>query len=76
MISYYQAVLMGFSIIIAAIIGLITFRKIMPAYQPFFYFVWFDLLNHILSILLNEIGWGNTVNSNIAVLIESLLFLQ
>ena len=75
MISYYQAVMMGYSIIIAAVIGLISFRKILPSYQPFFYFIWFDLLNHTLSVIFNETIGFNTVNSNIAVLIESFLFI-
>lgn len=73
---YDIAVLFGYSVAIAAVIGLVRFRKIIPAYQPFFIIMWLGLLNHSASIIFNETTGTNAVNSNIYVLLESLLYLQ
>ena len=75
MLPYKVAVIIGYSILIPAIIGLIRFRKIIPAYQPFIYYCLLDAVNHTLSIILIYRVHSNTVNSNIGVFIEALLFL-
>jgi len=73
--SYQTAVIIGYSILIPAVIGLIRFRKIQKAYQPFLIYCLLDLLNHTLSMLLISYQGSNTINSNVFVLIESLLFV-
>ena len=75
MLPYYVAVIIGYSIAIPAIIGLIRFSKISVAYQPFVYYCILDVLNHTLSAILIEVYHSNTINSNIFVLIEAILFL-
>ena len=72
---YYVAVILGFSIVIPATIGLIRFSKIEPAYQPFIIYCLLDVLNHALSAVLIEVYHSNTINSNIFVLIEASLYL-
>jgi hypothetical protein len=72
---YYVAVILGFSIVIPAAIGLIRFSKIDTAYQPFIIYCVLDVLNHTLSTWLIEVFHSNTINSNIFVLIEAMLYL-
>ena len=72
---YYVAVIIGYSIAIPAIIGLIRFSKINAVYQPFIYYCILDVLNHTLSAILIKVYHSNTINSNIFVLIEAILFL-
>ena len=75
MLPYHVAVILGYSIAIAAVIGLIRFGKILPANQPFVFILWFGLLNHTLSVFFIHFFGNNSVNSNIYVLAESLLYL-
>ena len=72
---YYVAVVIGYSIGIPAIIGLIRFSKITTEYRPFIYYCVLDVLNHTLSTILIRIYHNNIINSNIFVFIEALLFL-
>ena len=73
MSTYSIVILFSFSISIAAIIGLIRFRKINPAYYPFLYCIWIGLLNEIVSYIITHNKHSNAINNNIYVLIESLL---
>jgi len=66
--------LFSFSISIAAIIGLIRYRKINPVYYPFLYCVWIAFLNEILGYFLIYSGRHNAINNNIYVLAEAMLF--
>lgn len=75
MLPYYVAVGLGYSIVIAAAIGLIRFKNILPAYRPFIYIIWLGFLDHNLSVILNETIRNNAVNSNIYVFLESVLYL-
>jgi len=72
---YYVAVILGYSIAIAAAIGLICFKKIRPAYQPFIFLICLSLFNHTLSFFMVEYVGSNTINANIYVLFDSLLYL-
>ena len=72
---YYVAVILGYSIVIPATIGLIRLPVINRMYQPFIIYCVLDLLNHTLSAVLIERYHSNTINSNIFVLIEVVLFL-
>lgn len=47
----------------------------MDSYQPFIFILWLGFLDHTLSVILNETIRNNAVNSNIYVLLESLLYL-
>jgi hypothetical protein len=75
MLPYHVAVILGYSILIPAIIGLIRFSKINTAYQPFILFCVLDVLNHTLSVVLINVYHANTINSNIFILIEAILFV-
>jgi hypothetical protein len=70
---YYVAVILGFSIIIPATIGLIRLPIIERVHRPFIIYCILDLLNHTLSAVLIEMYGSNTINSNIFVLIEAIL---
>ena len=62
-----------FSIGIAAIIGVVRFNRINPAYYPFVYLCWLAFTNEIISYLLLYTGQYNSLNNNIYVLFESFL---
>jgi len=47
----------------------------MDSYQPFIFILCLDILNLTLSVILSETIRNNAVNSNIYVLLESLLYL-
>ena len=72
---YHVGIIIGYSIAIPASIGLIRFSKINEAYRPFIYYCLLDMLNHSLSYILIEAYHSNTINSNIFVLIEAILFV-
>lgn len=72
---YYFALAAGYAIVIAGVIGLIRFRKILPSYQPFIYFTWLSLLNDTISLVVNEVFRNNSINGNVYVLLEAFLFL-
>lgn len=73
--NYWLVVIFSFSIIIAATIGWVRFRKINPAYYPFIYCVWLAFLNEILSFIFAQTIRDNSVNNNLYALAESLLIV-
>ena len=75
MLPYYVSVGLGYSITIGAVIGLVRFNKVLSTYRPFIVLLWLGFINHTLSVILNEIIRNNSVNSNIYVLFESLIYL-
>jgi hypothetical protein len=75
MVSYYVSVGLGYSIAIAAVIGLISFNKLLPAYRPFIILLCLGFINHTLSVLFIETIRNNAINSNLYVLCESLIYL-
>jgi hypothetical protein len=66
--------ILSLSILIAGIIAIIRFGKISRMYYPFIFCVWAAGLNEILSCALMETGHHTTINNNIYVLIEAILF--
>ena len=72
---YWLTLISGYSMIIACIIGLVRFRAVPVAYQPFVYFTWLAFANDVLSSILVPIIHSNAVNSNVYVLVESLVLL-
>lgn len=74
--GFYQVTaIFGFSSVFAAILGLIRFRNAEPAYQPLIYIVCLGFLNHCLSVVMVHYFRSNTINGNIYVFIESLLYI-
>jgi len=63
----------SFSLVFAAVIGWIRFKKINPAYYPFLLCLWIGLVNEIISFIVIRNGKSNALNSNIYVLVESVL---
>jgi hypothetical protein len=72
---YRIEIIFGFSSCIAALIGLIRFRKILTAYQPFIFFTWLACMNDLLSMAMIKWYKSNATNGNIYVLLESLLLI-
>ena len=68
-------IVINFSIVIAAIIGVIRFKSVLAAYYPFLFLIWLGLLNETLSIILIYTVKSNAVNSNTFVLLEYALIL-
>jgi hypothetical protein len=68
--------LWGFSILIAAIIAIVRFHKISKLYWPFILCVWIASANEVLSYVLAINGYYTSVNNNIYVLTEALLFFM
>jgi len=71
--NYLLSELFSYSVGIGSIIGLIRIHKIDRAYIPFIVLLWAGLLNEVITtVLINRYG-SNAINSNIYVLVESLL---
>jgi small basic protein len=75
MINYELILIGSYSIVIAAIIGLIRFPKIHRAYQPFIFITLVAVLNEICSNLLIYFHRSNAPSTNIFGLIECILWL-
>ncbi len=72
---YQVAAILGFSIVFAAVLGLIRMKNSLPAYRPFLYIIWLACLNHPLSLVMVYYFKSNTANANIFVLLETLLYI-
>ena len=75
MISYNLILVCSYSIILAVIIGLIRFRKITGAYQPFIFITIAALINELASTLLILYYKSNAISVNILNISESLLWI-
>lgn len=75
MSAFQIASVIGYSIAIPAIIGLIRYREIDKTYQPFILYCILDVFNHSLSIILAYSRGNNALNSNVFVFIEAFLFI-
>jgi hypothetical protein len=73
--SFLLSAIWSLSIGIAAIIACWRFSVIHPVFRPFIFYVWLAFANEILSIILAKVIHTNAVNSNIYVLLESLLLV-
>lgn len=74
-ISFTIAVILSFSILIAAIISIIKFSRIRNTYRPFIYLVWIGGVNEIVSFLLIINRHYNIINSVVYGLCEAMLLL-
>lgn len=75
MTSFHITMLSGYTIVFAAVIGLVRYGRMVPSYQPFSVFAWVNLLNHSISLVSVWLFKTNAVNGNIYVLAEGLLLL-
>jgi hypothetical protein len=74
--SHTLVKILGFSILIPAVAGLIGVRKINPVYYPFLFCIWAGLINEAVSYtLIDQFHMSNAVNTNIYCLVESLLYV-
>jgi hypothetical protein len=69
----YLGYIFNFTILIGAIIGLIRFRRINPAFYPFLCIMWAGSINEITSTTVVFLGYYNIINFNFYNLVESLL---
>lgn len=75
MISFILDIVVNYSILIPAIIGIIRFKSIIREYRPFLFIIWLGVINETLSLIFIFTLGSNTVNSNIFVLLEYLLIV-
>lgn len=73
--SFFLNTIFSLSIGIAAIIGGVRFAKTDPAYHPFIILTWASFLNEIISFLVIKTGYSNAINTNLFLLLQSLLIL-
>lgn len=72
---YVLNLVASYSILLPAMIALLQFRKIAREYYPFVILLWAGLINEIVSTIASHQTGSNAINSNIYVLIESLLIV-
>src|SRR5665647_2019735 len=73
--NHSLVMILSFSIIVPAIIGIFRFRKLNQIYFPFLLCIWIGLLNELVSVLLIDFFHvSNSVNTDIYCLIEALLY--
>jgi len=73
--NFALASILSLSVGITAVIGLARFRKIEPDFYPFVVLIWLGLLNEVISISLVYAGVPNAANSNIFIVLESMLLM-
>lgn len=73
--NYVISIVLNHSIIIAAIAGLVAFRRIIKSFYPFVFLIWLGLINESLSLVLIYNNGNNAVSSAIFVLLEFGLIL-
>ncbi|HEY8690433.1 MAG TPA: hypothetical protein VIM07_14455 [Chitinophagaceae bacterium] len=73
--NHSLVMILSFSIIVPAIIGIFRFRKLNQIYFPFLLCIWIGLLNEFISVLLIDLFHvSNSVNTDIYCLMEALLY--
>jgi len=74
--AYYTTVIVSsLSAGVAAVIGGVRFKQVPKTYRPFIFFCMAAFINDGYGLIASQIFKTNTVNSNIYVLIESMLLL-
>lgn len=64
-----------YSILIAAILGLVRYRRIYSLYRPFLFFIWLGAVNELLSMLLAYTLHTNMPTGNIYIFLEYIFLL-
>lgn len=75
MSPFQIAAILGFSVVIPAIIGLLRFNRLTSVYRPFLFILWLGLFNHTYSLISIHYIRTNAVNGNLYVLFEGLLYI-
>lgn len=73
--DYPLVVIMSYSILPAAVAGIVKFRQAEASFLPLLFFFFLSLLNEVFSSVLIYNGYSNAVNTNFFLLIEVLLIL-
>jgi hypothetical protein len=73
--NYILVRVLSYSIVPAAVLGLIRCRRIDPAYYPFLFLVWLGLIAEVISDLVMSWFNSNALSTNVYVLIEFLLII-
>src|SRR5678809_1781390 len=73
--SYIQASILSFSILIAGIIGVLRFAQIRDIYRPFIYLIWIGCITEIVSSYFAYVYHNNLAVGAIYRLCESLFLL-
>ena len=66
-------IFLNHSVMIAAFIAAVRFKTVCKNFQPFILFIWLGFINETISLVLIYTKGYNTVNSNIYVLLESMI---
>jgi hypothetical protein len=72
--SHALRLVFSYSILLAAVVGFIRYRKVTPEDRPFFFIVWTALISEILGEIFTSTIHSTSVNNNIYVLVEALLY--
>jgi len=67
--------LLSYSILFAALIGLVRFKQIDQAYWPFIILIWVGCANELVSTVVTRNGYSNAINTNFYYLIDAVLLL-
>jgi hypothetical protein len=73
--TYYFLKVLNLLIIIPVIISIVRFNKINPVFRPFAYLLWGGCLNEVFSGVVIQMGYYNTVNFNIWLLLEAYILI-
>ena len=65
--------IIGFTISVPAVIGLVRLRRIDKTYYPFIFYLFLGILNEVVSFILIRSGESNAVTGNLYLLLGSLL---
>ncbi len=70
MSTFFWVQVSAFSIVLASLIGVIRFKKILKSYRPFIFLVWIALANEIISRLVIAYTNNDSINNNIYTLAD------
>src|SRR5579864_4304460 len=72
--SHALRLVFSFSILLAAVVGFVRYRKVTADDRPFFLIVWVALISEVMGEIFTSTIKSTSVNNNIYVLIEALLY--
>lgn len=75
MLSYEWMLIFSYTVVFAAVIGLVRFKKILKSYRLFVIFTCLALTSEIVSTLMISFTHDNTITANVYVLVEALLLV-
>lgn len=73
--SHDLRLVFSYSILLAAVVGFVRYRKVTPEDRPFFLIVWVALISEIMGEVFTSTIHSTSVNNNIYVLVEALLYI-